>query len=186
MRNRVWHLRLDRKCSSAVCASSYAAATARFQSVQPLYLAATDIHAHHAYNTKRRSRLCGYLAGEWTLTAYGRSLSPTNIRRKNPLGPSPGPLWSRSPSAGILFLLLLAFRIWLWLRLAARMGRILVPNVALFVTEALFGSGLRPPKSGMRGGLLRESRIRFLFKPKRGSVERDAGNICGPCFAGAD
>jgi hypothetical protein len=137
MRNRVWRLRLDRTCSSAVCASSYAAAAARFQSVQPLYLAATDIHAHHAYNTKRRSRLCGYLAGEWTLTAYGRSLSPTNIRRKNPLGPSPGPLWSRSPSAGILFLLLLAFRIWLWLRLAARMGRILVPNVALFVIEKL-------------------------------------------------
>jgi hypothetical protein len=46
-----------------------------------------------------------------------------------------GPLRDRSPWAGILFLLLLAFRIWLWLRVVAGMGRILVPDVALFVTE---------------------------------------------------
>jgi hypothetical protein len=35
-----------------------------FQSVQPLYRASTEIHAHHAYNTKRRSRICGYAASE--------------------------------------------------------------------------------------------------------------------------
>jgi hypothetical protein len=132
---RVWCLRLDRTSTSAVCASSYAAATARFQSVQSLYRAATELQAHRACNTQRRSRICGYLAGEWTPTSHGRSLSPADIRRKNALGPSPGPLRGRSPWAGILFLLLLAFRIWLWLRVAAGMGRILVPDVALFVTE---------------------------------------------------
>jgi hypothetical protein len=46
------------------CASSYAATAARFQSVQSLHCASTALHAHHAYNTKHRSRKCGYLAGE--------------------------------------------------------------------------------------------------------------------------
>ena len=64
MRNRVWCLRLVRKCTGAVCASTYAAATARFQSIQSLYCASTVLQAHHAYNTKRGSRICGYLAGE--------------------------------------------------------------------------------------------------------------------------
>ena len=93
MRGRVWRLRLDRTSTSAVCASPYAAATARFQSVQSLYRASTELHAHRACNTKRAAP--GYvvtLAGEWTPTAYSRSLSPANIRRKNARGPPPGPL----------------------------------------------------------------------------------------------
>lgn len=133
---RVWCLRLDRTSTSAVCASPYAAATTRFQSVQSLYRAATELQAHRASNTQCLSRICGYLAAsEWTPTSHGGSLSAANIRRKNALGPPPGPLRDRSPWAGILFLLLLAFRIWLWLRVVAGMGRILVPDVALFVTE---------------------------------------------------
>jgi len=61
-----------------------------------------------------------------------------DLSRKTALGPPPGPLRSRSSSAGVLFLLLRALRIWLWLRVAAGVGWILVPNVALFVTEKLF------------------------------------------------
>ena len=136
MRGRFWRLRLDRTSTSAVCASPYAAATTRFQSVQSLYRAATELQAHRACNTQRLSRICGYLAAsEWTPTSHGGSLSAANIRRKNALGPPPGPLRDRSPWAGILFLLLLAFRIRLRLRVVAGMGRILVPDVALFVTE---------------------------------------------------
>ena len=137
MRGRVWCLRLDRTSTSTVCASPYAAATARFQSVQSLYRASTDLHARRAVNTKRRSRECGYVASKWTPAADSRSLSTADIRRKNGRGPPPGPLHSRSPNAAVLFLLLLWFRIWLWLRVAAGMGRLLVPNVALFVTEKL-------------------------------------------------
>ena len=32
----------------------------RFQSVQSLYGASTELQAHHADNTKHRSRICGY------------------------------------------------------------------------------------------------------------------------------
>jgi hypothetical protein len=48
-------LRLDRTCTSAVCASSHAAATARFQSIQSQYRPSTELQAHHAYNTKHNT-----------------------------------------------------------------------------------------------------------------------------------
>ena len=140
MRNRVCCLALHRKCTCAtgVCASSHAAATARFQSVQSLYGASTELQAHHADNTKRRSRICGYAVDQRTLTANGCSLSSTDLSRKTALGPPPGPLRGRPFSAGVLFLLLRALRIRLWLRVAVGMGWILVSNVALLVTEKLF------------------------------------------------
>jgi len=57
MRSRVWRLRPDRTSASTagVCASSYAAAATRFQSVQSLYCASTELQADHAYNTKRNT-----------------------------------------------------------------------------------------------------------------------------------
>jgi hypothetical protein len=68
-----------------------------------------------------------------------------NAYRKQPLAPTDGQQPqkrvrsatgpARSSGAGGLFLLLRAVRIWLWLRVAAGMGRVLVPNFALFVTE---------------------------------------------------
>jgi hypothetical protein len=53
-------LRSVQTCASTagICASSYAAATARFQSFESLYCASTALQEHHAYNTKRRSRIC--------------------------------------------------------------------------------------------------------------------------------
>ena len=69
------------------------------------------------------------------LPENGRSLSPTDISRNAAHGPPPGPLHSRSSSAGVLFLLLRAVRVWLWLCVATGMGRLLVPHVALFVTK---------------------------------------------------
>ena len=68
---------------------------------------------------------------------YGRSLLPRDTGRKNAFAPPPDPLRHRSFGAGVLFLLLRAFRIWLRLRVAAGLGRLLVPNLALFVTEKL-------------------------------------------------
>jgi len=108
----------------------------RFQSVQSLYGAATGIPADRAGDIGGRfriSRICGYAAGGWTLAAHGRSLSATDISRKKPRGPPPGSLRGRRSNTGVLFLLLRSFRVWLWLRLAAILGRILVPNIALFV-----------------------------------------------------
>ena len=54
MRSYVWCQRLDRTCASTagLCASSYTAATAGFQSIQSLYCAATELPTHHADNTK--------------------------------------------------------------------------------------------------------------------------------------
>jgi hypothetical protein len=51
-------LRSDRTCASTagLCASSYAAATARFKSVHSLYRASTELQTDHAYNTKHRSK----------------------------------------------------------------------------------------------------------------------------------
>jgi hypothetical protein len=54
MRDLVYRLRLDRTCTSAVCASAHSAA-ARFQSIQSRYCASTALHAHHADNTKHNT-----------------------------------------------------------------------------------------------------------------------------------
>ena len=57
MRSYVWCLRLDRTCASTagLRASSYAAAAARFKSVQSQYGASTALPADHAYNTKHNT-----------------------------------------------------------------------------------------------------------------------------------
>ena len=54
---RVWRLCHDRTCASTarLCASSNAAATARFQSIQSRYCDSTALHAHRAHNTKHNS-----------------------------------------------------------------------------------------------------------------------------------
>jgi hypothetical protein len=137
MRSRLCCLRLDRTRTRAICASPYAAAAARFQSIQSLYRAATELHARGAGNAKRRSRICSHVASERILAAYSRSLARSAIRRKTARRPPPGSCPGRSPGAGVLFLRLPSIRIWLWLRVAAGMGRILVSNFALFVIEKL-------------------------------------------------
>jgi hypothetical protein len=57
MRCYVWCPRLDRTRASTagLCASSYAAATACFKSVQSLYRASTALPADYAYNTKHNT-----------------------------------------------------------------------------------------------------------------------------------
>jgi len=57
MRSYVWCLRLDRTGASTagLCASSYAAATARSKSVQSQYGASAALPADHADNTKHNT-----------------------------------------------------------------------------------------------------------------------------------
>jgi hypothetical protein len=142
MRCYVWCLRLDRTCASTAVRTyrsntDTADAIADLQSIKSRYCASTALHAHHAYNTKRRSRLCGYVANERTSTTYNRSLpSPSaGISLWDPFGLRPHSYWTTVASR--IFLC----RLRLSVRLATIVGRILVSNVALFLVRR---GGLQP------------------------------------------
>lgn len=129
MRNRVWRLPRDRTGRGTIRTSPNAAAAAGRQSVQSLYRAATKLPTDRADTTERRSGICGRVSCEPAPAAYrGQSESADG---KHPSGPPPPPRQSRSPDAAVLFLFLLPVR--LWLRVAAGVGRILVPHVAMFM-----------------------------------------------------
>jgi hypothetical protein len=131
MRN--WCLRHGRTCASAIYSSADAAAASGFQSVHALYGTATAIPVDYAIGPERRSRICRYGAGEWTTGAHRGPLAATDSGGSKAVGLPPPPRCRGSGDAGGV---LRTFRLWLWLRVAAELGRILVPNVALFMTIA--------------------------------------------------
>ncbi len=132
MRNPVRRPGLDRAGGRAICASTNAAAAAGIESVQPLHGAATELHANRAIAIKRDSRVCGHLTGECARGAQCRSLAPADIDSAG--GRTPAPPDRRSPTAAVLFHFLSPGRLRVWLCVAAQLGRILVPNLAVFVT----------------------------------------------------
>jgi hypothetical protein len=159
-------LRHGRTCASAIYSSTDTAPASRFQSVHSLYGPATAIPADCPVNPERRSRLCRYGAGDWTPAAHCGPLAATDSGGSKAVGAPPPPRCRGSHEAAGVFLLLRAFWLWLWLRLAAELGRILVPSVALFMTNA----DARLRRGGKTDTRLRKASILAMVRRSRAAI----------------